>query len=133
MQQPDLPPTAPTQYRPKLSQSARPATFEVATRDEHGATGTAAIAGEHPLTVYVDKREILTLMTLGAAPEEDAHLRGGWQLARIDRQNLGPVRQRCMHGQVRQLLCSRTWTIDSFGFQALRVKRTPVLPSARHT
>lgn len=69
MQQPDLPPTAPTQYRPKLSQSARPATFEVATRDEHGATGTAAIAGEHPLTVYVDKREILTLMTLGAAPE----------------------------------------------------------------
>jgi FdhD protein len=27
------------------------------------------IAGEHPLTLYVDKREILTLMTLGAAPE----------------------------------------------------------------
>ena len=56
-------------YRPQLSQSARPATFEVTTRDEHGNAGTAAIAGEHPLTVYVDKREILTLMTLGAAPE----------------------------------------------------------------
>ena len=56
-------------YRPQLSQSARPATFEVATRDEHGNAGTASIAGEHPLTVYVDKREILTLMTLGAAPE----------------------------------------------------------------
>lgn len=56
-------------YRPQLSQSARPATFDVATVDEHGAAGTAAIAGEHPLTVYVDKREILTLMTLGAAPE----------------------------------------------------------------
>jgi FdhD protein len=27
------------------------------------------VAGEHPLTLYVDKREILTLMTLGAAPE----------------------------------------------------------------
>ena len=27
------------------------------------------IAGEHPLTLYVDKREIVTLMTLGAAPE----------------------------------------------------------------
>ena len=27
------------------------------------------IAGEHPLTIYVDKREILTIMTLGAAPE----------------------------------------------------------------
>jgi formate dehydrogenase assembly factor FdhD len=30
---------------------------------------TTDIAGEHPLTVYVDKREIVTLMTLGAAPE----------------------------------------------------------------
>jgi FdhD protein len=56
-------------YRPQLSTSARPATFDVATVDEHGAPGVAAIAGEHPLTVYVDKREILTLMTLGAAPE----------------------------------------------------------------
>ncbi len=56
-------------YRPQLTDSARPATFDVATIDEHGAPGVAAIAGEHPLTVYVDKREILTLMTLGAAPE----------------------------------------------------------------
>lgn len=56
-------------YRPQLSHSARPSTFEVATRDENGHVGTAAIAGEHPLTVYVDKQEILTLMTLGAAPE----------------------------------------------------------------
>ena len=62
-------PPATSRYRPRPSQSARPATFEVATRDEHGNAGTAAIAGEHPLTVYVDKREILTLMTLGAAPE----------------------------------------------------------------
>jgi FdhD protein len=28
-----------------------------------------SIAGEHPLTLYVDKREIVTLMTLGHAPE----------------------------------------------------------------
>ena len=61
--------TRPARYRPQLSDSARPSTFEVATRDEHGAEGTAFVAGEHPLTVYVDKREILTLMTLGAAPE----------------------------------------------------------------
>jgi len=27
------------------------------------------IAGEHPLTLYIDKREIVTLMTLGQAPE----------------------------------------------------------------
>ena len=59
----------PTRYRPQLTDSARPATFDVATVDEHGAAGIVSIAGEHPLTVYVDKREILTLMTLGAAPE----------------------------------------------------------------
>lgn len=28
-----------------------------------------AIAGEHPLTIYVDRRELVTLMTLGQAPE----------------------------------------------------------------
>jgi len=28
-----------------------------------------SIAGEHPLTLYLDKREIVTLMTLGHAPE----------------------------------------------------------------
>ena len=38
--------------------------------DEHGETRKIPIAGEHPLTVYVDKQEILTLMTLGAAPED---------------------------------------------------------------
>ena len=37
--------------------------------DESGAARDTAVAGEHPLTLYVDKREILTLMTLGAAPE----------------------------------------------------------------
>ena len=58
-----------SRYRPQLSDAARPSTFEVATKDEHGADGTAFVAGEHPLTIYVDKREILTLMTLGAAPE----------------------------------------------------------------
>ena len=58
-----------SRYRPQLSNAARPSTFSVATKDEHRAEGTAFVAGEHPLTVYVDKREILTLMTLGAAPE----------------------------------------------------------------
>jgi FdhD protein len=37
--------------------------------DESGHAVPTPIAGEHPLTVYVDKREILTIMTLGAAPE----------------------------------------------------------------
>lgn len=56
-------------YRPLLSQSARPSTFTVDATDEHGIVQPTPIAGEHPLTIYVDKREILTIMTLGAAPE----------------------------------------------------------------
>jgi FdhD protein len=52
-----------------LSHSSRPSTFGVTAVDEHGATREVPIAGEHPLTLYVDKQEILTLMTLGAAPE----------------------------------------------------------------
>ncbi len=56
-------------YRPELTNAARPSTFTVDAIDEHGATQPTPIAGEHPLTIYVDKREILTIMTLGAAPE----------------------------------------------------------------
>ena len=37
--------------------------------DERGEMVPTAIAGEHPLTLYLDKREIVTLMTLGHAPE----------------------------------------------------------------
>jgi len=57
-------------YRPLLSDAGRPATFDVDAVDEHGERRTVPIAGEHPLTLYVDKQEILTLMTLGAAPED---------------------------------------------------------------
>jgi FdhD protein len=57
-------------YRPLLTNAARPATFDVSAVDEHGESRSVPIAGEHPLTVYVDKQEILTLMTLGAAPED---------------------------------------------------------------
>ena len=56
-------------YRPQLTRSARPATYTVDARDETGAVVPTPIAGEHPLTLYVDKKEIVTLMTLGAAPE----------------------------------------------------------------
>jgi len=56
-------------YRPILTHNARPATYTVEARDEAGALVPTPIAGEHPLTLYVDKREIVTLMTLGAAPE----------------------------------------------------------------
>ena len=53
----------------EISANARPSTFEVEAVNEHGASVPTAIAGEHPLTLYLDKRELVTLMTLGAAPE----------------------------------------------------------------
>ena len=55
--------------KPKLTDAARPATFEVEAYNERGEMVPTSIAGEHPLTLYVDKREIVTLMTLGHAPE----------------------------------------------------------------
>ena len=73
-------------YRPLLSDAARPSTFNVPAVDENGATRDTPIAGEHPLTLYVDKREIVTLMTLGAAPEALAigYLRNQRLLDRIE-------------------------------------------------
>ncbi len=56
-------------YRPLLTQAARPSTFAVQAIDENGAVRETPIAGEHPLTLYVDSQEVVTLMTLGAAPE----------------------------------------------------------------
>jgi FdhD protein len=54
---------------PKLSQASKPLTFEVEAINERGEAVLTPIAGEHPLTLYVDKRELVTLMTLGQAPE----------------------------------------------------------------
>jgi len=56
-------------HKPLLTDAARPATFEVEALNEKGEAVPTPIAGEHPLTLYVDKREIVTLMTLGQAPE----------------------------------------------------------------
>jgi FdhD protein len=56
-------------HRPLLTNAARPATYEVEAYNERGEMVPTSIAGEHPLTLYVDKREIVTLMTLGHAPE----------------------------------------------------------------
>jgi FdhD protein len=56
-------------YRPQLTQASRPSTCPATAIDETGTEVEVEIAGEHPLTLYVDKREIVTLMTLGAAPE----------------------------------------------------------------
>lgn len=55
--------------RPQLTNARAPLTREVEVIDEHGERGTTSIPAERPLTVYVDRRELVTLMTLGAHPE----------------------------------------------------------------
>jgi len=54
---------------PRLTQARAPLTREVDVLDEHGHTQCIAIPAERDLTVYVDRRELVTLMTLGAHPE----------------------------------------------------------------
>jgi FdhD protein len=54
---------------PFLTEARAPLTREIETVDEHGERGVTSIPAERPLTVYVDKRELVTLMTLGARPE----------------------------------------------------------------
>ncbi len=54
---------------PRLTTALAPLTREVAVIDEHGERGTVSIPAERDLTVYVDRRELVTLMTLGAQPE----------------------------------------------------------------
>jgi FdhD protein len=56
-------------YRPELSATSAALTREVEVLDERGRASTISIPAERPLTVYVDKRELVTLMTLGGAPE----------------------------------------------------------------
>lgn len=55
--------------KPIVTNAGRPAVFTIEAINERGERVPTAIAGEHPLTLYVDKRELVTLMTLGCAPE----------------------------------------------------------------
>ncbi|RZI41575.1 sulfurtransferase FdhD [Herbaspirillum sp. HC18] len=55
--------------RPTMTNAHAPLTREVEAMDERGRRSTISIPAERALTVYVDKRELVTLMTLGSAPE----------------------------------------------------------------
>ena len=59
----------PTADLPRLTQALAPLTRAIAVVNEHGQTRQLDIPAERALTVYVDKRELVTLMTLGAHPE----------------------------------------------------------------
>ena len=54
---------------PRLTSAHAPLTRDVEIVDEHGERELVSIPAERDLTVYVDRRELVTLMTLGAQPE----------------------------------------------------------------
>ena len=58
-----------TKPKIQMSNASVPLVHEVTILDEAGRTKQAHIPGERPLTIYLDKREVVTLMTLGGAPE----------------------------------------------------------------
>ena len=54
---------------PRLTSARAALTCEITAVNEHGEQIRVSIPAERALTVYVDKRELVTLMTLGAHPE----------------------------------------------------------------
>ena len=54
---------------PRLTQASAELLREIRILDEYGEQRCIHIPCERPLTVFVDKRELVTLMTLGAMPE----------------------------------------------------------------
>lgn len=56
-------------YRPEMTDEGIHRLHEATVLDEHGEEREISLTGERPLTIYLDKREIVTLMTLGSNPE----------------------------------------------------------------
>jgi FdhD protein len=54
---------------PQLSDAGLGFSKPITAVDEKGHTRTVELVGERPLTIYVDKQEIVTLMTMGTHPE----------------------------------------------------------------
>ena len=54
---------------PEMSNAGIMASYPVTVTDEFGKIRETYITGEHPLTIYLNKKEIVTLMTLGKYPE----------------------------------------------------------------
>jgi len=56
-------------HAPLMTNAGLNSCHEVTVFDEHGQSRQIELAGERALTVYVDKFEIVTLMTIGTHPE----------------------------------------------------------------
>jgi len=90
-------------HRPQLTRATRPLTFDVESINERGESSTTTIAAEHPLTLYLDKRELVTLMTLGQHPEALA---------------IGYLRnQRLVHSLAEIASVQVDWQVDSCAIQ----------------
>jgi FdhD protein len=66
---PPFPSPVPIPGAPRLTDARCELLREIRIVDEHGEPRSIHIPAELPLTVFVDKRELVTLMTLGAMPE----------------------------------------------------------------
>ncbi len=60
----------PKQLRPKMSDAGLDSIHRVRSHNQFGDEQTINIVGELPLTIKVDGRELVTLMTLGTHPEK---------------------------------------------------------------
>ena len=72
--------------RPEITKSVRPKTQIIDVRDEYNEIKSFPITGELPLTIYVNKKEVVTLMTLGHYPESlvIGYLRNQGFISRLD-------------------------------------------------
>ena len=69
MARPVLHPAGDASPAPRMTDARAPLLREIEVMDEYGTRRTIAIPAERALTVFVDRREVVTLMTLGAMPE----------------------------------------------------------------
>ena len=66
---PAVPPLLPVPGAPRLTAAQCELLREITILDEYGERRSIHIPAERPLTVFIDKRELVTLMTLGQCPE----------------------------------------------------------------
>lgn len=57
-------------YSPTLSRAGLKPTQAIRAQNENGETVDLHLPNEYPLTLYLDGEEVVTLMTMGARPEE---------------------------------------------------------------
>jgi len=62
-------PLVPPANKPRITHARAPLTRTVPVRNEFGQPSETQIPAERALTIYLDKQELVTLMTLGAEPE----------------------------------------------------------------